>query len=194
MRRTIRDLFQYIRRYPAQYSLGLALLVVFAGLTTFAPLLIGRVIDILSEGPSDGAFGEAMRTVALLIGVMLVAATAMILVRRTILNASWEIQFDIRHDLFRHFTELDAGYYDDHRVGDLMARLTADLNAVRMVVGVADESDARLAHLFAMWVRPTARGTRCRRRRPGDGDDSRTRRLSRKAGGASRGPINPDYS
>lgn len=137
MRRTIRDLFRYIRRYPLQYSLGLGLLVVFAGLTTFAPLLIGRVIDTLSTGPSEGAFGDAMRTIALLIGVMLAAATAMILVRRTILNASWEVQFDIRHDLFRHFTRLDAGYYDDHRVGDLMARLTADLNAVRMVVGVA---------------------------------------------------------
>lgn len=137
MRRTIRDLFQYVRNYPRQYVLGLGLLVVFAGLTTFVPILIGRVVDILSSGPTDGAYGEALRTIGLLIVVMLSAATAMILVRRTILNASWEIQFDIRHDLFKHFTRLDAGYYDDHRVGDLMARLTADLNAVRMVVGVA---------------------------------------------------------
>ncbi len=137
MRRTIRDLFQYIRRYPAQYTAGLGLLVVFAALTTFAPLLIGRVVDILSQGPGQGAYGEALRTIGLLVGVMLAAASAMVLVRRLILNASWEVQFDIRHDLFRHFTRLDAGYYDDHRVGDLMARLTADLNAVRMVVGVA---------------------------------------------------------
>lgn len=137
MRRTVRDLFQYIRRYPVQYVVGLALLIVFAALTTFAPLLIGRVVDTLSRGPEPGAFGEALRTIGLLIGIMLSAATAMILVRRLILNASWEVQFDIRHDLFRHFTKLDAGYYDDHRVGDLMARLTADLNAVRMVVGVA---------------------------------------------------------
>lgn len=137
MRRTIRDLFQYIRRYPAQYTAGLGLLVVFAALTTFAPLLIGRVVDTLSQGPDQGAYGEALRTIGLLVGVMLAAASAMVLVRRLILNASWEVQFDIRHDLFRHFTRLDAGYYDDHRVGDLMARLTADLNAVRMVVGVA---------------------------------------------------------
>jgi ATP-binding cassette subfamily B protein len=137
VRRTIRDLFQYIRRYPVQYAFGLALLIVFAGLTTFAPLLIGRVVDLLSQGPREGAFGEALRTIGVLIAVMLSAASAMVLVRRTILNASWEIQFDIRHDLFQHFTRLDAGYYDDHRVGDLMARLTADLNAVRMVVGVA---------------------------------------------------------
>jgi ATP-binding cassette subfamily B protein len=137
VRRTIRDLFGYMRRYPVAYLTGLSLLIAFAALTTFAPILIGRTIDLLQGGPSEAAYAEALRTIALLVGVMLLAAGAMVLVRRTILNASWEIQFDIRHDLFRHFTRLDAGYYDDHRVGDLMARLTADLNAVRMVVGVA---------------------------------------------------------
>ena len=60
----------------------------------------------------------------------------MIMVRRTILNASWEIQFDIRHDLFDHFTDLSTNYYDNTRVGDLMARLTADLSAVRQLIGV----------------------------------------------------------
>ncbi len=137
MRRTLRDLYGYARNYPVQYLLGLSLLVVFAALTTFAPILIGRVVDLLERGPVDGTYDAALRTIALLVGVMLLAASAMIVVRRTILNASWEIQFDIRHDLFRHFTHLDANYYDDHRVGDLMARLTADLNAVRMVAGVA---------------------------------------------------------
>jgi len=137
LRRTLRDLYGYARNYPAQYLLGLSLLVVFAALTTFAPILIGRVVDLLERGPVDGTYDAALQTIALLVGVMLLAAGAMILVRRTILNASWEVQFDIRHDLFRHFTHLDAGYYDDHRVGDLMARLTADLNAVRMVAGVA---------------------------------------------------------
>jgi len=137
LRRTLRDLYGYARNYPVQYLLGLSLLVVFAALTTFAPILIGRVVDLLERGQVDGTYDAALRTIALLVGVMLLAASAMIVVRRTILNASWEIQFDIRHDLFRHFTHLDAGYYDDHRVGDLMARLTADLNAVRMVAGVA---------------------------------------------------------
>ena len=137
MRRTLVDLLGYIRRHAVAYLIGLALLVAFAGLTTYAPLLIGRAVDLLSGGPSPDAYPETIRTIAMLVGVMLLAAGAMVMVRRTILNASWEIQFDIRHDLFRHFTNLDAGYYDDHRVGDLMARLTADLNAVRMVVGVA---------------------------------------------------------
>ena len=60
----------------------------------------------------------------------------MVIVRRSMLNASWEIQFDIRRDLFAHFTRLGSDYYDDTRVGDLMARLTADLSAVRQFIGV----------------------------------------------------------
>ena len=34
------------------------------------------------------------------------------------MNASWEIQFDIRRDLFHHFTRLDGDYFDNNRVGD----------------------------------------------------------------------------
>ena len=137
MRRTIVDLYRYAKRYPVPYLTGLSLLIAFAFLNTYAPVLVGRVIDVLQAGGGDAAYREALQTVALLVAVMLAGAGAMVIVRRTILNASWEIQFDIRHDLFRHFTALDAGYYDDHRVGDLMARLTADLNAVRMMAGVA---------------------------------------------------------
>lgn len=140
MRATFRDLFAYARRYPRAYGTGLALLVTFAALTTFAPVLVGRVIDVLQAaggGEDPATFRQVLGTIGLILVVMFAAAAAMIGVRRTLLNASWEVQFDVRHDLFRHFTALDAGFYDDHRVGDMMARLTADLNAVRMVVGVA---------------------------------------------------------
>ena len=137
MQQTVKDLFGYIRRYPVRYAIGLSLLVAFATLTTFVPILIGRVIDLLQAGPASVSFNAVLGNIALLIAVMAAAATAMVWVRRAILEASWEVQFDIRHDLFEHFMRLDGAYYDNHRVGDLMARLTADLNAVRMYVGVA---------------------------------------------------------
>lgn len=134
MRQTLRDLYGYIKRYPKPFLIGIVALLFSSYFSTLAPVIIGNAIDAFKDGTVTTL--NVWRYIGALIGVTAISAVAMILVRRTILNASWEIQFDIRHDLFKHFTFLDAEYYDNHRVGDLMARLTADLNAVRMMVGV----------------------------------------------------------
>ena len=134
MRQTARDLLRYIARYRAIYLLGVGLLVVSSFVSTFVPIVVGRAIDAFSDGSMTMA--SIWWYIGGVIGLALLGTSAMIIVRRTMLNASWEIQFDIRRDLFRHFTRLDGDFYDNYRVGDLMARLTADLNAVRMLAGV----------------------------------------------------------
>lgn len=134
VRQTVKDLWHYIRQYPKPFIIGILALIASSYFTTLTPIILGSALDALRAGTI--AFGEIWRYAGALLGVVAIAASSMIIVRRTILNASWEIQFDIRRDLFLHFTRLDAEYYDNHRVGDLMARLTADLNAVRMMVGV----------------------------------------------------------
>jgi len=132
--RTIRDLAPYLKRHRLSLWVGFGLVLANGYLSTFAPLIPGRVIDALRTGAVTTPF--LVREVGLLVFVTLAAAGAMTMVRRLLLSASWEAQFDIRHDIFTHFTRLDGQYYDNTRVGDLMARLTADLNAVRMLIGV----------------------------------------------------------
>lgn len=134
MLQTGRDLFRYVRRYPRPFLVGIAALVVFAFATTQTPRIIGLAIDAFETGTMT--MDNIWLYLGGVIGVVTLAAGSMVVVRRAILNASWEIQFDIRRDLFLHFSRLGTHYYDNHRVGDLMARLTADLNAVRMVIGV----------------------------------------------------------
>ncbi|MDQ3461394.1 MAG: ABC transporter ATP-binding protein/permease [Deinococcota bacterium] len=135
MRQTFTDLFAYIRRYPRQFLIGLAALAVASYATILIPRIIGFAVDAFSSGTMT--MTSIWTYMAGLLLVSSVSATAWIVVRRSILNASWEVQFDIRRDLFLHFTRLGSHFYDNHRVGDMMARLTADLNAVRMLVGVA---------------------------------------------------------
>ena len=151
MRQTFSDLSRYVRRYPGRYLIGLAMLVVSGFFTTQVPIIVGNAVDALAR---DAMTLVALRGyVAALLAATLIAAAATIVVRRTVLNASWEIQFDIRRDLFEHFSKLDSAFFDDHRVGDLMARLTADLNAVRMFVGVAIFQGVNTAFLlgFTLW-------------------------------------------
>jgi len=132
--KTFNDLAKYVRRHRLSLAFAFLLIIVNAFLTTYTPLIPGRVIDALRVGTLE--MPRLLREVGLLLIVTLAAAGSMTMVRRLILSASWEAQFDIRHDIFKHFTRLDGNYYDNTRVGDLMARLTADLNAVRMLVGV----------------------------------------------------------
>jgi ATP-binding cassette subfamily B protein len=57
--------------------------------------------------------------------------------RWILIGISREIEFDMRNDLFRKLEEQDSGFYQRYRTGDIMARLTNDLNAVRMMLGPA---------------------------------------------------------
>jgi ATP-binding cassette, subfamily B, multidrug efflux pump len=57
--------------------------------------------------------------------------------RVILVGISRDVEFEMRNDLFRQFTRLDGGFFANHRTGDLMARSTNDLNAVRMMLGPA---------------------------------------------------------
>src|SRR5690606_37986204 len=131
----IRDLTPYLRRHVWALAVAFVLILVNAYVSTLAPIIPGRAIDGFREGTLT--MPGLARLIASLLGVIAIGSVAMIFVRRLVLGASWEVQFDIRRAIFRHFSRLDGEYFDNTRVGDLMARLTADLNAVRMLVGVA---------------------------------------------------------
>ena len=57
--------------------------------------------------------------------------------RRIIVGASRDFEYDLRNDFFAHLQRLDLGYFQQHRTGDLMSRATNDLSAVRMMIGPA---------------------------------------------------------
>jgi ATP-binding cassette subfamily B multidrug efflux pump len=160
---TLRELFRYVHRYSGAFLLGTLMLVVFSAVTVQTPRVIGAAVAAFEAGTITlstpwafvrGIFagadslaevyarvqnppvGTIWLYVCAVLGLAIVASGSMIVVRRAMLNASWEIQFDMRRDLFAHFTRLGTDYYDDTRVGDLMARLTADLNAVRQFIGI----------------------------------------------------------
>jgi ABC-type multidrug transport system fused ATPase/permease subunit len=73
----------------------------------------------------------------LLIGVAAGKAIFQFLTRWRLIGISREIEFDLRNDLFKHLEGLSYSYYQRTRTGDIMARATNDLNAVRMLLGPA---------------------------------------------------------
>ena len=79
-----------------------------------------------------------MLTYALLIvGIALVKGIFQFLTRYIVIGISRDIEFDLRNDLFAHLERLSYSYYQRNRTGDIMARATNDLNAVRNLLGPA---------------------------------------------------------
>lgn len=133
-RRALRRLLPYYHPYRWQVACGLGSVVVAAFLASVIPSLLQRGVD-------DIRSGAPVSTVLRLGGVMLLTAIASGVLRfsmRLFLNGiSRRIETDLRHDVFARLSTLDAGWYARWRTGDLMARLTNDIGAVRMAVGPA---------------------------------------------------------
>ena len=130
----MRRLLPYYHPYRWQVACGLSSVVAAALLASVIPSLLQRGVDQIRAGAEVGA------TVRLG-GLMLLTAMASGLLRftmRLLLNGiSRRIETDLRHDIFARLSTLDASWYARWRTGDLMARLSNDLGAVRMAAGPA---------------------------------------------------------
>jgi ATP-binding cassette subfamily B protein len=104
------------------------------GIWILSPLLIKRIIDDLNHGVTHD---KLLTWCWLLVAVAAGKGVFQFLTRWVVIGISREIEFDLRNDLFRHLEALDFGFYQRTRTGDIMARATNDLNAVRMLLGPA---------------------------------------------------------
>jgi len=98
------------------------------------PWLLQRAIDALRSGAPTTRLvllGAAM------VGVAIVGGALRFGMRELLNGLSRRIEYDLRNALFRHLEALDAPFYSRMRTGDVMARATNDLSAVRMAAGPA---------------------------------------------------------
>src|SRR6476661_7885473 len=124
----------YYRPYWISFTVGLLIVLASSAITSVIPWLLRRAIDAIGNG-------APMRTIWELSGLIILAAIiggAFRYGMRELMNgvSRW-IEYDLRNDLFTHLETLDAAYFAHTRTGDIMARLTNDLGAVRMALGPA---------------------------------------------------------
>jgi ATP-binding cassette subfamily B multidrug efflux pump len=132
--KSLRPLFPYLKKYRSTYLVGTICVFLNNGIWILFPQIIRRAVDDLYLGVTR----EKLLTYSLLL--LAVAATKGIfqfLTRWIMIGISREIEFDLRNDLFQHLEGLSYSYYQRTRTGDIMARATNDLNAVRMLLGPA---------------------------------------------------------
>src|SRR5579884_495443 len=130
----LQPLFPYFRRYRRGF-LWVGVSVVLSNLIwIFFPQVIRIAIDDLNHGVTER---KIWLYASLLVGVSLAKGVFLFLTRWIIIGLSRDIEFDLRNDLFLQLEKQSAAYYQQHRTGDIMARMTNDLNAVRMLLGPA---------------------------------------------------------
>ncbi|MGH7580998.1 MAG: ABC transporter ATP-binding protein [Gemmatimonadales bacterium] len=130
----LRSLLPFLRPYLRTYALGLALVVISNFFATLGPRFLEHGIDALR---GQGSFREVQIAVALLLGVALLGGVARYGMRELLNSGSRRVETDLRDQLYQHLQRMSADFYDRFPTGDVMARTTNDLLAVRMVAGPA---------------------------------------------------------
>ena len=134
MPNSLSPLKPYLYRYRWGLFWGGVSVVFSNGFWIIFPLALGRATDDLNTGVTKHKI--------LLYALLLVAITAakgifLYLARWVLIGVSREIEFDLRNDLFANLERQPLGFFHTHRTGDIMARSTNDLNAVRQMLGPA---------------------------------------------------------
>ncbi|MGI8748426.1 MAG: ABC transporter ATP-binding protein, partial [Deinococcus sp.] len=148
-----RTLLPYLSLHRNQYLIGTLAVFGAAGAVLLPPYLIGLAIDGLTRAAAHAPAGALTLPELVLIAVGIVLATLlsgglMLIVRRSIVFASRQTEYEVRRDLFAHLSSLDKHYFDRARTGDLMNRLTGDLSAVREMIGLGIWQLASVAASF----------------------------------------------
>jgi ATP-binding cassette, subfamily B, multidrug efflux pump len=132
--KNLRPLVPYLKRYRSSLVWGGLCVLFNNGIWILFPQVLRRAVNDLHSGVTR----QKLLTYSLLIiAIALIKGIFQFLTRWVVIGISRDIEFDLRNDLFAHLERLSHSYYQRNRTGDIMARATNDLNAVRMLLGPA---------------------------------------------------------
>src|SRR5262245_23028782 len=128
----LRRLLPYLRRHRRTVTWGIVCLLLTTVFSVANPWVLRHAVDDLTQLVTRG---KLLFFAGAILGLVLLEGVFRYFMRMVLIGVSREIEYELRNDLFRHFTLRSARYYQHSRIGDLMSRATNDMSAVRMVLG-----------------------------------------------------------
>src|SRR5512141_127838 len=128
----IRKFARYVKPYKWPISAGIFFILVSMAFGLFVPYFVGMAIDDLGR---EITWPKVIYYPLVILGINFMSGVFLFLQRRTLINMSRHIEFDMRRDFYAALVDQPAEYFQSTRVGDLMARATNDLAAIRQIVG-----------------------------------------------------------
>ena len=132
--KSLRPLLPYLKRYRWGYVAGTLCVFLTNGIWILFPLVLGKAADDLHAGVTRH---KLLLYAGWLLAIAVTKGTFQFLTRWIVIGVSRDIEFDLRNDLFARLEGLSYSYYQRNRTGDIMARATNDLSAVRNLLGPA---------------------------------------------------------
>jgi ATP-binding cassette, subfamily B, multidrug efflux pump len=129
------DLHKFARYFrPYKISLIGGICCILAGVifNLYIPLIVGQAVD---ENWAEVSWSKLTVSALKVLGASAVSGTFLFLQRRILIGMSRHIEYDLRQDFYRHLVDQPQSFFHEHRIGDLMARATNDLAAVRQLAG-----------------------------------------------------------
>jgi ATP-binding cassette subfamily B protein len=128
----LRKFARYFRPYKLQLAIGIACIFASTSAGLFIPLFVGQAID---ANWTDLSWARLTVAAGKVLGASVISGLFLFLQRRILIGVSRNVEYDIRKELYEHLVGQPLSFFHDHRTGDLMARATNDLSAVRQLAG-----------------------------------------------------------
>ncbi len=129
------DLKKFARYFlPYKVPLTIGILCILCGVlfNLYIPLIVGQAID---TNWTEVSWSKLTVSALKVLGASVVSGTFLFLQRRILIGMSRQIEYDLRRDFYAHLVDQPLSFFQEHRIGDLMARATNDLAAVRQLAG-----------------------------------------------------------
>jgi ATP-binding cassette subfamily B protein len=128
----LRKFARYFGPYKWHLVIGIASIAVSLAFGLLVPYLVGMAVDDFAAGVT---WEKVVYYPLVILGASLMSGIFLFLQRRLLINASRHIEFDMRNDFYAALVDQPLEFFHNNRIGDLMARATNDLAAIRQIVG-----------------------------------------------------------
>src|ERR1041385_4316644 len=128
----LRKFARYFIPYKIELIVGIACIVASVVFNLYIPIIVGHAID---ANWTQISWSRLTVSALKVLGASVVSGTFLFLQRRILIGMSRKVEYDLRRDFYAHLVDQAQLFFQQYRIGDLMARATNDLAAVRQLAG-----------------------------------------------------------
>ncbi|RTE53073.1 ABC transporter ATP-binding protein [Arenibacter aquaticus] len=153
----LKHLNKYFKKYRLKLLVGIVITIIARVFQLVMPSYVKKSIEVVEGFVGNNIIkAEAkemlLEYILIIVGAALLSGFFTFLMRQTIINVSRYIEYDLKNEVFDHYQLLSLNFYKKNRTGDLMNRISEDINQVRLYGGPAIMYGIQTLTLFVCLV------------------------------------------